>query len=82
MKKNPHRCHGQESINTRIIGELFSYDLQLLETDAIDSHDSYLECQNHTQYGKRNKKHIESFVHSGVGRQIDMYLGSSIDDDK
>jgi|GEM_PF-3824090 len=82
MKQDPYRRHGQKCIDTRIAGEIFSYSLQLAYTDAIDSHDSYLEGQNHTQYRKRNKEDIKSFIRSRILREMNVYLGSFIDDDK
>ena len=82
MEKNPHRRHGQKCINARIIGKFFSYDLQLLETNTINSHDSYLERQNHAQDSKRDEKDIKSLICCRISRQMYMYFWGSINDDQ
>jgi hypothetical protein len=69
MKEDPDWCHGQKCINARIVTKLFADNLQLLDIDAIDSHDGYLQGQNHTQDRKRYKKDIQSLLYRWINRQ-------------
>jgi len=48
--------------------------LQLLETNTINSHDSYLERQNHAQDSKRDEKDIKSLICCRISRQMYMYF--------